>query len=186
MNCCKTMVQSDYYHVFHSITGNMVSEMMRVVPGDSISQTFIRQMIPHHQAAIDMSRNLLEYTKDERLRSIAQNIISSQTRSIKDMEAAYEKCGCYTDCENNVLSYQENFQKAVSTMFCRMSWAQQTGNISCDFLYEMIPHHEGAIAMSENALDYAICPELIPILKAIITSQCQGVREMQALKKCLC
>ena len=50
---------------------------------------------------------------------------------------------------------------------------------------EMIPHHRGAIQMSENALSFPICPELIPILEAIIRSQTQGVQDMERLLRCL-
>ena len=35
--------------------------------------------------------------------------------------------------------------------------------------------------MSENALHYTLCPELEPILKAILSSQSRGIREMQRL-----
>ena len=38
----------------------------------------------------------------------------------------------------------------------------------------MIPHHQGAIRMSENALRYLLCPGLIPLLDAIIVSQKKG------------
>ena len=49
---------------------------------------------------------------------------------------------------------------------------------------EMIPHHKGAIRMSENALRFDICPELKPILCEIITSQQKGVSEMTQLLRC--
>lgn len=48
----------------------------------------------------------------------------------------------------------------------------------------MIPHHQGAIYMSENALRYCICPQLQPILENIIVSQRQEVREMNRLLGC--
>ena len=56
--------------------------------------------------------------------------------------------------------------------------------IDVNFMREMIPHHEGAVRMSENALRYPICPELIPILQAIVTSQRRGVRQMEQLLRC--
>ena len=62
-----------------------------------------------------------------------------------------------------------------------MKRAPRTERIPCDFIREMIPHHEGAIRMSENALRFSLCPELIPILDAIIISQKEGVRQMRKL-----
>ena len=42
-------------------------------------------MIPHHQAAISMARSILEYTDNNQIASIAQNIISEQTKSIENL-----------------------------------------------------------------------------------------------------
>ena len=47
----------------------------------------------------------------------------------------------------------------------------------------MIPHHRGAVRMSENALRFPLCPELVPLLDAIIVSQKEGIRKMQCLMK---
>ena len=57
--------------------------------------------------------------------------------------------------------------------------------INADFMREMIPHHEGAVRMSENALCFPLCPELVPILSRIIVSQKKGVREMKRLLRCV-
>ena len=66
-------------------------------------------------------------------------------------------------------------------MFSRMNNACRGNDINWNFMREMIPHHEGAIQMSKNALYFPICPELVPILEAIITSQEKGVRQMKCL-----
>ncbi|MFR1761526.1 DUF305 domain-containing protein, partial [Frisingicoccus sp.] len=70
-------------------------------------------------------------------------------------------------------------------MFCDMGNARVTNQVNCDFMWEMIPHHRGAVEMSKNALRYHICPELRPILEAIITSQERGIRQMCHLLRCM-
>ncbi len=42
---------------------------------NSISHNFIVQMIPHHEAAIEMSENILKYTSNDSLQNIASNKI---------------------------------------------------------------------------------------------------------------
>ena len=66
-------------------------------------------------------------------------------------------------------------------MFDAMETAEVTENINADYIREMIPHHIGAIRMAENALRFSVCPQLVPLLQSIITSQRQGVCEMQRL-----
>ena len=46
---------------------------------------FLKGMIPHHQGAVDVSKKILEYTKDEKIKEIANRIISAQEKEISDM-----------------------------------------------------------------------------------------------------
>jgi uncharacterized protein (DUF305 family) len=46
---------------------------------------FVRLMLPHHQAAIDMARSQLLYGKDPQMRRLAQEIITDQQLEIELM-----------------------------------------------------------------------------------------------------
>jgi uncharacterized protein (DUF305 family) len=48
---------------------------------------FVRGMIPHHQAAIDMAKIELVHGKDPEIRKLAEDIISAQEKEIDLMEA---------------------------------------------------------------------------------------------------
>ena len=170
---------------FYEILDEMIIGMTNVRLTDSISHNFIRQMIPHHEAAIQMSQNLLQYTTLVPLQNIAQQIIAEQTRSINNMQQILSRCGiqCSSQCDLHL--YQERFQPITETMFRKMRTAKTTNSMNGNFMRELIPHHRGAIQMSENALSFPICPELIPILEAIIRSQTQGVQDMERLLRCL-
>ena len=52
--------------------------------GDS-DVDFVRLMLPHHQAAIDMARTQLIYGKDPQMRRLAQEIITDQQLEIELM-----------------------------------------------------------------------------------------------------
>ena len=170
----------DYLCCYYSILDNMIQGMEGADTNDSISHNFIVQMIPHHQAAIEMSDSLLQYSAWLPLRRIAANIISSQTKSINDMCRIAECCDEPSRCCDLTL-YQRRLQNITHTMFCEMDSIRSSNNINANFMRGMIPHHLGAIRMAENALHYGLCSELIPILEAIIVSQRRGVQEMQRL-----
>ncbi len=170
---------------FDSILNDMIAGMTDAELTDSISHNFIVQMIPHHEAAIRMSQNLLQYTTFVPLERIAQNIITAQTSSIEHMREALNRCGALENTQEELCLYQRQFRQITETMFRRMERAPAVNNLNIAFMREMIPHHQGAIQMSENALRFPICQALEPILQAIITSQKKGVREMEQLLRCL-
>jgi len=48
---------------------------------------FVRMMIPHHQAAIDMAKAELKHGKDAPTRKLAKAIIAAQEKEIAEMNA---------------------------------------------------------------------------------------------------
>lgn len=48
---------------------------------------FARGMIPHHVAAIDMARTVLEHGSDPMISNLAEGIIDAQEREIAELEA---------------------------------------------------------------------------------------------------
>lgn len=174
-------VTKNYLNCFYKILDDMIEGMTSAEPTDSISHNFIVQMIPHHRAAIEMSENLLRFTTCVPLQCIAQNIVSEQTKSIEDMQNVLRNCSQLENTQQELCRYEKRMCAIEQTMFSDMRAACADNNINADFMREMIPHHEGAIQMSKNALRFNICAELDPILEAIITSQENGVRKMRNL-----
>ena len=174
-------VTTTYLRRFSEILDRMILGMTGAELTDSISHNFIVQMIPHHRAAIEMSENLLRFTTCVPLQAIASGIIAEQTESIRDMEEALPRCSAREITPQVLCRYQCAMRRIIQKMFCRMASVHATNSVNADFIRQMIPHHEGAIQMSKNALRYPLCPELRPILDAIIRSQERGVRQMRAL-----
>lgn len=179
-------VAKNYLCRFYEILDEMIEGISEAELTDSLSHNFIVQMIPHHCAAIKMSDNILQYTTFIPLQNIAKNIIVSQTKSIENMQAILPCCSQCLNSVQDICLYKKGFRTITQTMYSAMQNACADNNINADFMREMIPHHKGAIQMSKNALQYPICPELEPILRAIITSQENGVREMEWLLRCAC
>jgi len=180
-----SIVTEKYLSCFDEILDNMIRKMTCAELTDSISHNFIVQMIPHHMAAIEMSRNLLKYTTFIPLQEIALNIIDEQTKSIEDMKHALDRCGKLQNTPAELEAYTCYYDRITKIMFDGMRNAPSTNNINANFMREMIPHHQGAIRMSENALYFPICPQLKPILDAIIISQKEGVQKMERLLRCV-
>ena len=59
--------------------------MTSVEPTGNSDADFVKLMIPHHQAAIDMAKTQLLYGKDPQMRRLAQEIITDQKSEIELM-----------------------------------------------------------------------------------------------------
>lgn len=170
-----------YLNRYYQILGQMKQDMTTIPQTSSISHNFILQMLPHHQAAINMCQNLLNYTKNPTLIKMAKDIIKEQTKSIADMEKILASCSQTQNSPSDLYIYQSKFNEITLIMFNQMQNACATNNIDNNFVHEMLPHHKGAIFMCKNVQRFNICPELRPICTSIITMQEAGVKKLEHL-----
>jgi len=70
-----------YMQAMETMMGAMSAET-----GDA-DVDFVKGMIPHHQAAIDMAKVQLEYGKDPEIRKLSEDIIAAQETEIAQMNA---------------------------------------------------------------------------------------------------
>jgi hypothetical protein len=59
--------------------------MGSIEPSGNSDVDFVRLMLPHHQAAIDMAKTQLKYGNDPQMRRLAQEIITDQQSEIELM-----------------------------------------------------------------------------------------------------
>jgi uncharacterized protein (DUF305 family) len=60
--------------------------MESIDPSGDGDVDFVRLMLPHHQAAIDMAKTELMHNKDPEMRRLAQEIITDQQSEIELMQ----------------------------------------------------------------------------------------------------
>ncbi len=172
-----------YLNRYEQILKEMAEKMLFQNISNSITINFIECMISHHQAAIFMCENLLEYTKYQTLEEIANNIIKTQTEGIEQMQEIAKTTYGFSNMPQDVNCYMEKYFEITKNMIEKMKNAYRCININLNFTNEMIPHHEGAIAMCENLLKYRIDPRLECIADSIINEQSKGVEELKRIQK---
>ena len=170
----------DYIEAFFMIFEEMKRKMESAEIGSSIAVNFINHMIPHHEAAIAMSENILKYTTNIEIEELAKAIIEEQTADISTMETLRETCGEENSQRDNFL-YMRGYNEIYKKMIQGMGASETGNNVNVDFLTEMIPHHEGAISMAKNLLNFDICEPLHTLAEGIVTSQSQQLDEMKQL-----
>ncbi len=147
---------------------------------------FIDQMIMHHQGAIMSSEHMIADSERAELRQLAENIQKSQSEQIEQMRAWREQW--YPDAEPTSEmpdSAQMDGMMGSAHMEEMMGEGHtQEGMMSSDatdsmFLRMMIPHHQSAIDISEQALERAEHPELRELARKIIDEQTAEIGLME-------
>jgi len=64
----------------------MHAEMASIKPSGDDDADFVRLMLPHHQAALDMAKAELKYGEDPQMRRLAQEIVTDQQSEIELMQ----------------------------------------------------------------------------------------------------
>lgn len=80
-----TLTGGDAWSAAMESMQRMDADMASVAPSGDPDVDFVRLMIPHHAAAIDMAKVQLKYGKDPQARRLAQEIITDQQLEIELM-----------------------------------------------------------------------------------------------------
>ncbi|MGL4343829.1 MAG: DUF305 domain-containing protein [Cellulosilyticaceae bacterium] len=171
-----------YTSNYKQIYDTMKSKMTKAPITGNPTLDFLYEMIPHHKAAIAMSQNILTYTNDAQVKTLAQNIITEQTKGVGTMEALLQelKSSPMTK-EISDQEYLQTYQVILQTMLTAMAQKPTSCDVNVIFLEQMIPHHKGAIAMAENILKYTSNPKLKEIATQIIATQKTQLPKMESL-----
>lgn len=152
----------------------MIEKMRSMKMSGDFDIDFANMMIQHHQGAIDMSQREVNSGKDEKIKAMAQKIISSQTEEIttlRDFVNAYKPSG--------MKHGEGELEKSMSDMEGKMKNMQMSGDIDKDFAMMMKDHHEGAIAMSKKELANGMSAKLKQMAQKFITAQGKEIKEFQ-------
>lgn len=170
-----------YLCCYYQILDEMIQGITTAKLTRSLSHNFIVQMIPHHQAAVRMCRNLLQYSDDGAVRRLAQRITDQQTQGLQAMEGLLADCGQPANPQMDLRLCHRRTELILRELFSQMGSAPEGNRLDLVFLRQMIPHHLGAARMAQNTLRYQVATELAPVLRSTIDTHCKEVRQMRAL-----
>jgi uncharacterized protein (DUF305 family) len=164
--------EAAYLKRYEAIMKTMKTEMEQAPKTGDPALNYLYQMIPHHEAAVQMAQNLLQYGTNQRIKQIAQKTIKEQTDEIAKMKELIEKIKRNPQVnEAQEAAYMNEFRQAYNAMVDAMDKVKPMGNVDKDFLQEMMPHHDGAISISRAILKYTNNQEVKSMAQNTIKKQ---------------
>lgn len=133
-------------------------------------ETFIVNMIPHHQEAIDSSLVVIANTSNLKVKNLAQAVVDAQSKEITQMQGWLQS------------RYPHDaLQSIYEPMMADLTHLSGT-ELDKAYLEGMIEHHQGAIQMANDVLMLAQRrPEVDQLATDIKTTQTAEITEMQKM-----
>ncbi|MEH2113628.1 DUF305 domain-containing protein [Nostoc sp.] len=165
------------------------SMRMDLGPADAnFDLRFIDAMIPHHQGAVEMANVAQQKSKRPEIKKLADNIIKSQNQEITQMkqwrQAWYPKVGDKPMAYNSQMGHMmEMSSDQMKAMMMSQDLGAADTEFDLRFINAMIPHHEGAVTMGQDALGKSKRPEIKKLAQEIVKAQEIEIKEMQQWRK---
>ncbi|MEG4940806.1 DUF305 domain-containing protein [Microcoleus sp. F4-D5] len=145
---------------------------------------FIDGMTLHHQGAVNMAKEVLNKSKRPEMKKIANEMIAAQNREINQMKE-WRKTW-YPKASSTPMAYHAQMghmmamtPEQMQSMMMSMDLGAADDQFDLRFLNAMIPHHEGALVMAQDALKKSKRPEIQALSQEILTSQKQEIEQMK-------
>lgn len=124
-------------------------------------ETFIYQMLPHHQEAINTSQIIVASTQDAELKSFAQNVITAQNSEVSQMKNWYKQW------------FNKEYLDNPEYMPMMTDMNSKSGiELDKTYIQGMVAHHQGAVQMAEKVLTLKNTkPEIKTLAQNIIRDQ---------------
>lgn len=155
----------------------------------AIDAHFIEQMIPHHDDAIAMAGLALTKATRPEVKTLAQNIIDSQSKEIDQMKAWY-KDWFDRDLPTGDEVMEEHGMMGNRGMHMGMmgdetdiTRLENASDFDREFVEQMIPHHQMAVMMASMLKNGTSRPEMKKLADDIITAQTREIDQMRAWLK---
>jgi len=146
---------------------------LQALKGKEFESMFFKEMIHHHQSAVEMAQLATTNTKRSELNTFGREIIAAQKAEIDQMTGWLKK----TDENPGPMEQMPGMDK----MMKEMGDLKKAKDADFDkmFLAMMSKHHKGAVEMSKLVADRTDRAELKELASKIIKDQ---TREMEQMK----
>lgn len=149
---------------------------------------FIDAMIPHHEGAVVMAKDVLAKSKRSELLQLATGIINAQNEEINKMKewrkTWYPKAPETPMAWHSAMNHSMNMSPdQIQAMRMEQDLGVADADYDRRFIDAMIPHHEGAVVMAKDVLQKSKRPEMRQLANQIIASQQTEIDQMKQWRK---
>jgi uncharacterized protein (DUF305 family) len=142
---------------------------------------FIDTMIAHHQGAVDMAQLVPTRAQHDELNNLARSIVADQQREIAEMKDL--RARWFGEKPPAINMDLPGMREGMRGMDLAKLDSLKENAFDLEFIHQMIPHHEGAIVMANDALSKDTNAELKKLAEDIVQAQGSEINRMHLWEK---
>jgi uncharacterized protein (DUF305 family) len=155
-------------------------------------KAFVREMVPHHEMAVEMAKMAKMDGVHTQIRSLAGRIITAQNAEIATMKTIAKRLGVKPASMPTNGKMSDQMMRDLDTLGVSMDNSGMMMNMNAlhgakpfdrKFIDMMIPHHQGAIRMARAELAKGKDSSLRKIATGIVTDQAKEISQMNSWRK---
>ena len=146
----------------------------REAAGNATDRAFVAEMVPHHEAAVEMAEIAEKRGQSDFVKTLAANIIRTQNAEIATLRS--EDADLAGD---GVKVGSLGLDEAQMGMDHDVASLRKVKPFDAAFVAAMLPHHQGALEMSKVELAKGGDPELKALAQEIIDAQTSEIAQMR-------
>ncbi len=166
-----------------------------------VDQAFVRQMVPHHEMAVDMAKIAQKNGQRAEITALADDIIATQDAEIAEIKSVAASLDVKLESMDDMAhaehsAMDDSNSKTMDADLKTLGLTMEEAGMSMDmgllttgkpfdraFIDMMIPHHQGAIRMARAELAQGKNPKLRTIAVAIVAAQEKEITQMNSWRK---
>ena len=166
------------------VLGLVLGRALELRPGEGSAEVvFARDMIAHHEQAVEMALILRDRTTDSTLRDYALDIILTQQGQVGQMQGWLSSYGVPLVGANVPMRGQGEMMGMAKRADVNALRTVSVPQLEVRFLQLMITHHEGGVMMARDVLERTGRPEVRRLAQSVVDGQTGEIRFMEGLLK---
>ena len=143
---------------------------------DDADVAFAAQMVPHHEAAIEMAKLAQQKAEHPEITQLANNIVETQSSEIETLNSIHDRLTKGSDSGDESMGMSDS----MMGMDMDMAALETADPFDREFIDQMIPHHQGAMRMAYAVLENGEDQETKDLANAVIAAQSKEIAQMNS------
>ncbi|MGL5379699.1 DUF305 domain-containing protein [Clostridium sp.] len=160
------------------------SDLKQVSLSGDLDLDFIDQMLSQHLEATHLSKEILKYTKNDSIKEVSKNIVSSLDSQLPLMKGLLTEFKKHPNVNEKLeMSYISDYMSIMAKMDKGVNKLKKTGNLDIDYINEIILYEEATLKISKSILKYTKNPSIKAIAEEILKNQSQNLNDLKEIEK---